>query len=480
VLAQERIVTIGLVLAAAAVAVLWPLSAYAVNPLALPVLLALALTAALIVRRPEYGLALAIALSPLINCVLPQQGNGNVTLPTKPFQLLVPALAGGVLVYSLLVRRTETPSGGHLRALSVAILLFTGSTILSSVQALEPSASLSKVVLTMTAAIVFFTVRQTCQTRGQILVVAGGAVLALLIASVQGIADHLLGVFSTQGFVSETEVVGRVQGSFGHPNLYGGFLAFLMPLAAAIAFSPHFAARLRWLALSAFVASVPALVFSYGRGAILGLLLGSIIWLALLRPRAAITITIIVAVAAIGLAPSALKSRFENNSSNDVALRSDIWESAIEIYSTSPVLGVGPHNFQTAYERLPSTTNTASQRRLLHDEQLLVPPHAQSIYFQALAEQGIVGLMTMLAVLIAGLVTAYRASRAWSAQTRPIAIGVGVGLLGVAIHGVLEIVLFSETIVPVFGLLAVVAILFDWDRAREPAGAAATLSPATL
>lgn len=468
-LRQERIATIGLVAGAAALGTLWPLSAYAVAPVALPTLLALSLAVVVIARRPEYGLALVIALSPLINSVLPQQSSGTVALPEKPFQLLVPALAGAVLLYSLLVNRIETPSGRFFRGLSAAVVLFFGSTALSSAQAIEPSASVSKVVLTLTAVMVFFSVRQVCKTREHVLVVAGGALAALLIASVQGIFDQVLGIYSTQGFVSDTEVVGRIQGSFGHPNLYAGFLAFLMPLAAAMAFNSEFSARLRWLALSALLTSIPALIFSYSRGAILGLLVGGVVWLLVIRPRLAVTVGLVAVVAAVAIAPGALKSRFENNSGNDVALRSDIWESAIEIYSHDPVLGVGPHNFQTAYERLPSTDAAASQRRLLHDEQLLVPPHAQSIYLQALAEQGIVGLLTMLGLLVGGVVTAYKASRTTSPRTRMIGIGLGIGLLSVAIDGVLEIVLFSETMVPVFGMLAVAAIQLDYQR--EPAGA---------
>ncbi len=454
-----------MVAAAVSLAILWPLSAYALTPVALPSLLVLSLAIALIARRPEYGLALVIALSPLINSVVPESG-GQVSVPEKPFQLLVPTLAGGVLLYSLLVNRIERPSGTFFRALSLTILLFLASTVLSSVQAIEPSASVSKVILTLTAALVFFSVRQSCKTRNQVLVVVGGALAALLIASVQGVADELFGIYSTQGFVSDAEVVGRIQGSFGHPNLYAGFLAFLMPLAAAIAFNSDFTTRLRWLALSALLTSIPALVFTYSRGAILGLVVGGLVWLAIMRPRTAVTVGLVVAIAAIAVAPGALKSRFENNSSNDVALRSDIWNSALEIYSDNPVLGVGPHNFQTAYERLPSTETAASQRRLLHDEQLLVPPHAQSIYLQALAEQGIVGLLTMLSVLIGGLVTAYRATRAPGSRTRMLGIGLGIGLLTVMIDGVLEIVLFSETIVSVFGLLAAVAIMLDRESAQ--------------
>ncbi len=474
-LARERIATAGLVLGAVCIAVLWPLSAYAVNPLALPSLLALALAAGLVLQRPEYGVALVLALSPLINAALPVGGGGQVALPSEPFQMLVPVLAGGVLLYSLLVVRISTPSGPHLRILSVAVATFAASALISSAQALEPSASLAKVLLIFTATILFFSVRQACDKPSQLLVVVGGALAALLVASTQGIADQFLGVFSTQGFVAGTDVVGRVEASFGHPNMFGGFLALLMPVGIAIAFSSHFSSAMRWLASLAVALAIPALVFSYARGAMVGLFLGAIIWLALLRPRVALAIGLTMVVAVVAFAPSSLKSRFQNDSSSDVTLRSDIWNSAIEIYSNQPVLGVGLNNFQTAYERLPSTSATSSQRRLLHNEQLLVPPHAQNIYLQALAEQGILGLLAMLGVLIGGLVTAFRASRALDPKTKALGFGIGIGLLGLAIHGMLEVVFYSEAILPLLGLLAVLAALVDIDRVsrfREELGEA--------
>lgn len=462
---RERIATIALLLGAAGLAILWPLSAHAINPLALPSLLALVLVSSLVLRRPEYGVAIVLALTPLINSAFSVGSENSSFLVSEPFRVVVPALAVGVLAYSLLVMRIRTPSGIHMRFLSGAVALFATSALVSSAQALEPSVSLPKVFLIITAAIVFSSVRLTCDAPHKLLVVVGGALAGLLIASIQGIADQVLGVFSTQGFVSGAEVVGRVQGSFGHPNLFGGFLAFLIPVGLSVTFSSSFSSSLRWLGLTATAVAVPALIFSYSRGAMFGLFIGGAIWLALLRPRMALLLGVVVVASVVALAPGALKSRFENDSSGDVALRSDIWNGAIEIYSSHPVLGVGISNFPTAYDRLPANSATASQRRLLHDEQLLVPPHAQNIYLQAMAEQGIVGLLALLGVLIGGLVTTFQASRSSDPTTRALGFGIGVGLVGVMVDGMLEIVVYSETILPLFALLAVAATLVDTERA---------------
>ena len=101
-------------------------------------------------------------------------------------------------------------------------------------------------------------------------------------------------------------------------------------------------------------------------------MLGALIWLLIMRPKLAV-ISCRGRRRCGSLAPAVLKERFNPESAEgDVALRTDVAQSALDIYSEHPLLGVGVNNFQTAYsERM--ATETAGQRRLLHNEQLLVP-----------------------------------------------------------------------------------------------------------
>ena len=55
----------GLIGLAVALAALWPLSAYAASPLALPVALIAAAIAALVIAQPQYGVALAAVIAPI-------------------------------------------------------------------------------------------------------------------------------------------------------------------------------------------------------------------------------------------------------------------------------------------------------------------------------------------------------------------------------------------------------------------------------
>lgn len=433
------------------------MTAWAVSPLVVPGLLVAACATALVLVRPEYGIALVAALAPLTNYQL----GGAEGL--KPFQLLLPALAGGVLVYALLVGRARgrLPTGNWL---SLGVLVLVGAAIASSIGALDPAESVKKLVVLLTAAAVFYAALEICREQRDRLVVVGGVLAGLLIASAQGVLQRVLGQTGEYGIVSDGSVIGRVQGSFGHPNQYGGFLAVLVPLAVAVVLTRDFGAGRRWLAAAALALAVPAIAFTYARGAIVALVLGSLLWLAILRPRLAVLVALVVGIAATTLAPAALKERFDpEESSSDITLRADIWSAAMDIYSSEPLLGVGLDNFGEAYRSLPSTLDGSStQRRLLHQTQVLVPPHAQNLYLNILAELGIVGFAAFLVFAVAAVAAAFRRARLRDPVTRAVALAVGAGLLTLGVHSLLEVTLIGEVALPLFALLAVLGSVVAW------------------
>jgi O-antigen ligase len=471
VIAQQRWLGVWPLLVAVAVALVWPLTAYKASPFLLPAFLIAAGAVVLIAERPEYGIALAVALAPLTNIRILGIGGDAVHLPGKPLHLVIPAVAFSVLLYGPLVSRAEREAA-HSPWLVASVIAFVGVAIAASIQALEPSQSVNKMVLLLTAAALFFAVFQVCQERRQLVVVVAGAVMGLLLASLQGVVQHYTGQFGEFGFVSGGSIVKRVQGSFGHPNQYGGFVAVLLPLAVAMLFTKKAPQALRWVSALAAALGVLALTFSYARGAIAAVVLGSIIWLAVVRPRLAFVATVCVAIAAIGLAPGALKQRFNaQGATSDVPLRADIWQSALDIYSARPLLGVGVDNFSVAYTDLPSSATTASQRRLLHQTDLLTPPHAQNLYLNVMAEEGIIGLVALLFLGGAAVAVVYRGSRVRDPIGRAICIGVGAGIATLGVHSFLEAGLLGEVALPLFSLLAVAAAFVGLDSTEAAEGA---------
>ncbi|HYY03866.1 MAG TPA: O-antigen ligase family protein [Gaiellaceae bacterium] len=418
---------------------------------------------AVAVVRPEYGLAAALMLAPLTNFQLHAVGGAFA----KPFHIVLPLIAFSILAYGVILG-----DGVRLRSVwsaPAAVAVFVVVGLISAMHALQPSQSVTKLFLLISAVGLFFAVLQVGTDARRLKVIVGGAILGLLIAAAQGLEQRYAGLPGAIGFVTNGRFVARAQGSFGHPNDYGGYLAFVLPLAAGVAFSRAFSGRLRALALSATLVALPALAFSYARGAMLALSTASLAWLAFARPRLALVAAGAAAVLLFVFAPAALRDRFDPKATQqDVPLRADIWGSAVDIYSGHPALGVGVGNFPVAYAALPSTLAHASQRRLLNQHGLLVPPHAQNLYLNVLAEEGIlgVGALTLLALAIIRAVAG--GIRARAPDARVVAGALGTSFVTVALHSVLDVTLLSELAFPFFGLLAVCVAFVSLDR-EEPA-----------
>jgi O-antigen ligase len=469
--AAGRFPQIYLPLIGVGVAALWPLTAYALSPLVLPATCALLAAVLVVLRRPEYGVAGALVLTPFLDLGLEIPGLG-VSL-VSPLNLILPALVGLVLAYGVLLSRGERESP-ESRRLLLAVFVFVAAILLATANAIDVSASISKAVFLLTAAMLFLATTQICRERSQLMVVVAGALVGLTIASSQGLVQNYSGVFS-EGFESNGSIVGRVQGSFEHPNLFGGYIASLIPLASVIAFNRHFHPPIRWISVAALFLALPALYLSYSRASIVAVVLGAIVWLAFLRPRTAVLIAVTVAVASLALAPAALKERFDpERGQNDLSERVDLWKAAGEIYADHPLLGVGPNNFPDAYAELPPRPGFSPYHRLQLEDKPVPPPHAHNLYLNVLAEEGAVGAIALLLLLIAAISVVYRGCHVRDPAGRWICIGIGVGLMTLLANSFVNATLFTEPALPLFALLGVAAVLVGLDTANDRVGSASS------
>lgn len=453
----NRLGGLWLVALAVLVSAAWPLSTYAWGPLVLPMALGMAVAIAVIAARPEYGIALVLALSPFTNAIVAGH---------KPLHLLLPALSAGILALGLLGRPTN---GGPVttRAATIATSAFTVALALSTLFALDPAKSVNRFFGLLTAALLFYAVGRICRERRQLLVVAMGAVMGLGLAALQGIVDKLTGVFWVNGAaLINGEIVERITGSFGHPNQFAGYLAFLIPLGAAFASLTGVPGRARITGGAVALAALYPLQLTYTRGAAIGLLLGGILWLVVVRPRVALPAAITIVGLLVFAAPAAVQDRLREHQAGEVGVRTDLWSSALVIYAEHPVLGSGPNNFSVAYGALPAVQSTGAQRRLLHQGQILLPPHAANLYLTVLAEGGLVGASALLLLLGTATRVAVAASRVRDPVGRAVGIGFGAGVVTVLIQAMLDITLIGETAQVFFALFAVCAALVARDRAQ--------------
>ncbi len=137
----------------------------------------------------------------------------------------------------------------------------------------------------------------------------------------------------------------------------------------------------------------------------------------------------------------------------DASSRRTLWRGAIAAWRAHPLLGIGPDNFRHLSRQFLKTDRT--------DERM----HANSLYFETLADLGMVGMLAFL-VLIAALGGAARRAIAAPAS-RILALGVAAGLATFLLHGLLDYFLEFTPTYALFWLLA--GMLVAMDRSPESA-----------
>ena len=452
-----------ILLGAALVAAAWPLTAMKLSPMLLPVLLVGGLAVSIAIARPALGIAIALALAPLIDSTI---GFGGATGQlAQPLQIILPGLIVSVAFVTALSRGAHAENIPML--LSLTPLVFLGLALASSMQAIQPSQSINSIVILLTAILVFYSVLRLGAAEEDRITILAGALAGLALAGAQGLLQKLLGLAGPYGVTVGGHDVLRVQGSFDHPNGYSVYLIALIPLAIAVAMTKTAPLWLRRLAASGAVLGVMGVAFSYSRGAIIGLVVGALAWVFLLRPGRVTLLAVGLGIVALLAAPASLKARFDPTTARDDAgLREGLWQAAYDIGSREPILGVGPNNFSVAYERLVNRRGDAAERPLLDQGSgFVLPSSAHNMYLNTLAEQGLLGLFGLALLGLASIPMLYAGRLVRDPLGRAICGGVGAGAAAWAVRGMFDAGLYGDVIIPGAALIALAAIIVGADRA---------------
>jgi hypothetical protein len=137
----------------------------------------------------------------------------------------------------------------------------------------------------------------------------------------------------------------------------------------------------------------------------------------------------------------------------DASSRRTLWRGALAAWRAHPLLGIGPDNFRHLSGQFLARDHT--------DERM----HANSLYFETLADLGTVGVLAFLALIAALGAAARRAVVA--PASRILALGVAAGLAAYLLHGVLDYFLEFTPTYALFWLLA--GMIVAMDRSPETA-----------
>ncbi|KKW32363.1 MAG: O-antigen ligase-related protein [Candidatus Uhrbacteria bacterium GW2011_GWA2_52_8d] len=211
-------------------------------------------------------------------------------------------------------------------------------------------------------------------------------------SSLLGIAAKDVATLGVAVVESGDERLMRAYGTFPHPNIFGGYVAFGIVALAWLARFVHSKIRL----LGALMASSllgATLIITFSRSAWLGLfiaflvLLGLMLWQRRIPPRRALPVMALGLVSILStlfMFHAQVFSRFDTSQRLEIISleeRASQYQTFSDVFFESPFLGVGPGAYTFILERLDPGHSVWSYR----------PIH--NVYLLMLAELGLVGMV---------------------------------------------------------------------------------------
>lgn len=188
-------------------------------------------------------------------------------------------------------------------------------------------------------------------------------------------------------------------GALGYSsNEYGAFLgvSFYLILSALLYFKNPI---VKYLLVFSILIILLLIIGTRSRGTQVAIL-GSILFYILYKMKSVrkaisvLLITSILTVAFLGLYGQRYFSRFqslepENYEASEIE-RIGIWVAAIQLFKSSPVIGVGPNNFERTYYKYHPFKDYIS---------VSIKRHAHSLYLNTLSELGSLGFLILMVIL---------------------------------------------------------------------------------
>lgn len=273
---------------------------------------------------------------------------------------------------------------------------------------------------------------------------------------------------------------------------YGATIALFLPFAVAEVFREETSRSMRGLAFCMTALLVTGLIFSYTRAAWLSLVgaLGIFLVLRLRVPGWVLAALMLTAGGVywaneeqITIALERNREESSDNMGEHVKSISNIssdasnlerinrWNSAVRMWQERPVFGWGPGTymfqyapFQASEDRTIISTNFGSQG------------NAHSEYLGPLSEQGVIGMLLMVALVVVSVTVALRLyQRMPPGADRSLFVAVFLGLVTYYLHGALNNFLDTDKIAVPFWAFTAIVVLMDL---RYPKGKEVVSPPA--
>ncbi|MGV3631331.1 MAG: O-antigen ligase family protein [Bacteroidota bacterium] len=275
---------------------------------------------------------------------------------------------------------------------------------------------------------------------------------------------------------------------FKDHTIYGALVAFILPLVVGLYFSKKQPPIVQFILIVIFVINLTALYFSYTRAAWLSIIIALIV-MALIRFR--IKFSWIAAAAAVaGLVVffswTAIQQSLERNNaehtteefgerlesvSNVTTDASNLerlnrWSCAIDMFEERPFFGFGPGTYAFEYARFQEPENLTIISTNFGDG-----GNAHSEYLGPMAEMGVLGLLSVLAIVAAIFylgITLYNSYDRKDQEMRVLILAMVLALVTYFFHGILNNYLDTDkAAMPIWAICAIFITLNHRNRQKR-------------
>ncbi len=334
----------------------------------------------LILRYPEGGVLISIAIAPLLGLV----NHSSIVLAS--FVLLT------AFSFVLKVLRGKRVLKVGFAGLSVYSFMFV---IFLSGFAPGASNTMENALLCCSLMLIFPLIVNLMTTKQWLNACVIAFAFPSAIVAVIGFIQYMLGV-SPSGWIDNSlysEITQRTVSVFNNPNILGAYLSAMFPIALMLA-STASDKKVRALGgISAAYIAV-ATVFTYSRSAWIALIAGAILFAVMITPKGILWLIPIAAVTVVLsiVFPNTIGMRLLNfislsDSANNYRIA--VWNSSWNLLTDSFLHGIGwgEEAFRTAYINYATDGTQYAM-------------HSHSLYMQIAIQTGIIGLIVFFMVIV--------------------------------------------------------------------------------
>lgn len=343
-------------------------------------------------------------------------------------------------------------------SMNVAVVFFVISLLWGVVNSLQPMASLKQVLVHGSFILFYFVVINVIRERKQWTAMIKLFMASALIVALYGIIQNFFGINSTESWIDEemfNDIGRRVYSFFNNPNVLGEFLVFTIPVSVALVWNKLKFGHRAFFIITA-LSLVLCMVFTWSRGAWLGMILAVGIFLVISDKR-----WVLVGLAAIAMLPillyvtgnTAIIERFMsigNTADTSTAYRVSIWQASVGIISDFWYRGIGIGS--DAYKQIyPYYALSGAEFAL----------HSHNLYLQYIVETGIIGIASLFAVILEYIKTVFGAKvvkQIKKSDMSKILVALGAGFVGFLFQGLTDYVWYNYKMLMIFWIIIALGV----------------------